>query len=550
MFPVRWLRSYMEHLRQHGAHHLIVSVAVANLVLLTRPLWYSIEDFVTVYSHSAATVVVANSPSEFRRVALVKLDDQRFTNSAYAGTSPLDRCALERDLSMLLNLKADSATRPDDKAIKLLAVDLDLSPTEAAQGAWTADHAERGAKPEKRQQVAAARACQEDLDTLLSLPENANRLILMAPSRSPEPSTQQKIKDWMQRMQDAKVEFGDVQLTVKRGILRTHERKPGSANPPPFGDLVRQRVLQVIHGEGPAPRADGNKAGPSSANSKSSLAPEANIMFHSLASYFRPDVTEPHELTLSSPCFAQPHIRCSFDMVIFGASYSADDAYQTTVGPLNGVDVHAAIAACEAPTATCEITRHVAWHGFEILLGVLLFAPMLHGFWRKYYFCRSGKRQDQDLQRHGAGDSVTGHSEHGSLGIGYRFSRAAALVKPSSAYVWLLIMFVCVSVAYLALLTLFPLFSGSCHLAMVPAAFVIGLALEAAVVQGTQVAAHEAHADYQTSRLPFVSGFGAARPWRDPYQWLALLLYAVLLGLAIVDLFHLRPSELLKLWPF
>ena len=85
---VRWA---WHCIRQHGLAVLVV----ACLVTLSKPLWAPVDDVVAGMAHAVSRGLVHQG--DFAQTAIVKLQRDRFL-TAYAGQSPLDRCALTKEV--------------------------------------------------------------------------------------------------------------------------------------------------------------------------------------------------------------------------------------------------------------------------------------------------------------------------------------------------------------------------------------------------------------------------------------------------------------------
>lgn len=460
-----WWSRYAAHQKKHVVHHALAALAVANVVLLTEPAWTSLSDLVGTYSQAvAAEAAKATQPeSTLASAAIVKIDEARFQrpvkDGGYGGNSPLDRCALARDLAVLLQQPLESLT-----------VDLDLSPA-----------APRADNP--------ASGCQDRLDQLLLDASNAKRLVLMAPAPA-QGVLGEDIKAWTQRMQDACISFGSVELRDTRGQMLHLYRGKGEVEMPPLSDLIRARLA-----------GGGARCASVGADKAAELEAQTLIRYQALTQYHQ---RGGDSLTLSHPCWSDQ--TCSIKHVVLGAGYSNDDTFQTPIGPVHGVDVHAALAACPVQTALESTVWHLVLHLAEVLIGALLFAPVFHTCWKRYYSTAGAK----------VAAPATGAALPGSA-----VARWLRLNEPASAFVWLYAMALFVLLALGLQALLLPLLSGVCKVFALPAAFFLGLAIEAAVVQGREGGTGDSAAHH-------------APPWSwAPYRLLGWPVYLALCVLAL-----------------
>lgn len=510
---------YASHLRQHGLHHLVVAVGVANAVVLTKPVWVSFEDAASTFAHKATAAVVASRSevSAVKHVAIVKIDKERFASpSHYAGTSPLDRCQLAKDLAILLGA--------NNGAIRLVAVDLDLSPIERSEfdkvvlSEVYQSRLDNTGRVETMDRAKVARVCQDRLDTQVR--NNASRLLLMAPFVGNDKEISNVIEKWFGDMQAAGVRFATVELRATRGLVRNQYREgtsPGEPKLPYFGDAVHQTIKQQ-----PAITSTGENA-----------ARETAIPFHALGGYFE----KGRDLAVDDACLLPRLKHCDFNVILFGAGYSADDEYETPHGKLHGIDIHAANAACPVATRAQSVQSHFSTHALEILCGALLLAPVMHFFWSKYYRVRSGRRMAKvswQQRLHSNDQSPQGSRATSRRPINAEF----AAVRPHSAFIWLWLLGLLLAGFWLLISCLAPFLSSLCTVVGIPAAFVAGMMVEGAVVQSVQVAAHDMHADHDSNPLALPVAAEGAMPWFTLYRVLFWGVYMAVFVFAVIKLMH------------
>jgi hypothetical protein len=492
-----WGSRAWHFVRHNVAHHCVAVVVVACLVTLTKPLWAPVDDQVAILGQAVARVALAwtaeGEAEPLSATAVVKLGESRFT-SFYAGVEPLDRCQLTDDLRVVLE-----QVQPP---LRTLAVDFDLAPTVRGEMPpnWDvrdgADPAQvlaggqaddcmklvKGERPAGAQENVVPheveRTCQCQLNGLLL--QHAGRLVLMQPRERTHPLTRQRVQAWTSVMTGAGAQFADVGLESTRGIYRL--RKPSDSDLPLFADVVFSRA-----------------AGAAQTLTTETATP---IPFHTLP-LLRWTGTD---YLLGDP--ELPGALAGARTVLLGSGYTDDDRFITAVGKLDGVDIHAAMSVCKPPTVTGRQVQNLAEFGFKLLVGMLLLGPMLHCFWARYY---------ADVRASPAG--------------------ASAWVT-RGAYLWLVAMALAVFGVFLVLTTVFPLAMGwvlasPCAVPMLSASFVVGLAVEAAVVQGHEVA----HQNMGKGAGAEVGGDATAQPVR---RWVhSAVLWAggaLLLGLTLKKL--------------
>ena len=510
---------YASHLRQHGLHHLVVAAGVANAVLLTKPLWVSLEDVASTFAHRATAAVVASRSevSAVKHVAIVKIDKGRFASpSHYAGTSPLDRCQLAKDLAVLLGA--------NNGAIRLVAVDLDLSPIERSEfdkvllSDVYQSRLDNTGRVETMDRAKVALVCQDRLDTLVR--SNANRLLLMAPLAGNDNEINNVIQKWVVDMQAAGVRFANAELRATRGLVRNQYRT-GAANAgdrlPYFGDAVHQHIQPS--------QAKGSQ--------REEMAEETPIPLHALGGLFE----RGRDLNFNDACLLPRFKPCDFNVILFGAGYSADDEYETPHGKLHGIDIHAANAACPVTTRAQSVQNHFLTHALEILCGMLLLAPVMHFFWSKYYRVRSGRRMAEvrlQPRLHTNAEWL-----YGAPAASARTLRAEfALVQPHTAFVWLLGLGAFLAGFWIVISGLAQLWSSICTVVGIQAAFVVGMLVEGAVVQSVQVAAHEMHADQESKQLALPAAAEGVVAAFTPYRVVFWAAYGALFVCAFIELMH------------
>jgi CHASE2 domain len=482
-------RNYLQHLKHHWRHHLVVTLLVACLVKLSAEFWVGLEDRALQLGQVLALATPPSGLPFLAGVAIVKIDPLRYADpNAYAGKSPLDRCQLTRDLGRLLQVPG----------VKTVAVDFDLSPSERAadaslENAKDLDRNDRLGKPETLEQIQVEQECQKRLDSLLVDPKHVRRLILMLPSASAHAGTETLIANWTERMRTAGVQLGSVDLNLTRGVLRTYrpEPTPGQVT---FSEAIRASLQSAA--------SDGKSV---AATNAAEPIGETSISYAPLRQVFKSKSTQLRELNLDDPCLLPRVEGCGLHTIVFGAGYSRDDEFLTPVGYLNGVDVHVALAACAANTVS-QAKHHKRMElASEVLVCVLLVAPLTSFFWFRYFRTRWSSAP----KRRGAAANASGNSQHSRPARRWTMRRLVhALIpgQPAAAYGWLVYM----GLALLALVSFMPpllaLISSDCAVWTLPSALVLGVMVDAAMVQGVLVAAERGsrfHEHHHRARLPF-----------------------------------------------
>jgi CHASE2 domain len=499
-------------LRRCVRHHVVSAVAVASCVVLTAPLWTPLEDTVYPLAQNISGLMATAAPGDsggLDRLALVKIDAPAFV-SRYQGQSPLDRCQLAADLEPVLarselhtvgiDFDLSPAERGELRSNAALAAAPGEEPVLTSEGVLAVDSCRHWSRPagtvERLFPHEVERTCQCRLNGLLD--KHGAKLVLMKPLPSAHPATQERINNWVKKREAAGARFGDATLTQTRGMLREHVQPDPPE--PTFGDQVRLHLQKHKKNRtGEPARVPANQE---------PYAARTPIAFQALAGLHRGGAP----LALNSPCLTVPGTSCKLDAVVIGSGYSADDRFLTPMAELDGVDVHTAIAACPTPTHAGKYKRALSLFALEIAVGTFVFGPLLHFFWGRFYSELAGTK--------------------------------APLFRAGGSFVWLVSMAVAVVVAFVLMLVFFPLLGAffwpsHCAVRVVAVAFVVGLAIEAAVVQGHEVAMHE------LARLR-LAGHGAGATSNAAPRGVSRHVYAGLLWAAFAVVFLLALQTLAR----
>ena len=512
----RVLADYLSHL----PHHAVVSLCVASFVVLIKPLglFESLDDALLMQSQSVANVAVRQSSPvpQLSSVAIVKIDAERFSDFRhYAGTSPLNRCVLARDLESLLHTPG----------VRLVAVDFDLSPTERGYfvDAETLARRDDTGRQATLNKIGAERDCQERLDALLTHDDHRRRLVLMAPAQELPSSIQPVVEAWLRGMRESGLAFGDVTLRESRGLVKQYHDptacRSGAAQHaevlPAFGDLVRQHVHSQHRASQPLNVGESEPG-----------ACVRDLQYQAVSALFRRGLA----LGVDDLCLGPAAIgnsNCGISTLIFGPGYTRDDEHLTPIGFRHGVDVHAAAAACAAPTRLAARLGPYKAFFFEILVAALVAAPVIHLCWLRYYEVRSGRRRDRFRAYRAAAVALQGPRSRFWAAI----SRAA--VQPAAAYLWLLLLPIFLVVLLALLMFAAAIAAGTCLAPTIPGALLLGLIVEGATVHNARVGAE------------FASTLNGERLVAVHQGWLGLNLFRSLFRLACLAIVVLA---LILLW--
>ena len=341
---------------QFFVHSLFSALFIASLIhawpALVPPVDLLLRAVIgNVVSWTAAPAAPPGNPSgasaPLRDFALIKLDDERFRRT-YHGNSPLDRCALLQDLRGVLA----------STTLQLLAIDLDLSPsTNRAQ----------------RSQAEDAGSCDAQLDQLMI--DNHERVLLILPldrdwlraDRGQAEATEKVAqKAWLDNMITKQVRFARPELDLQFGMLRQHVLQPE----PGLGVAMAQAICKADK----ATSLVDYCRSVARLNAAAVRGETRQISLHVLVNGLPGD----NRLLLDGQTGTVLD-KLKIRYALLGASYSPDDEPLTPIGPLAGVEVHAAIVA--NPN---EAKSHWLDLALDLLLGVG-FAYNVHYFWQHYF---------------------------------------------------------------------------------------------------------------------------------------------------------------------
>ncbi len=501
-----------------GRRSKLCHAFLANLVLaclLYQVPWLAVVPDQAVHVLMSNWVQQAAPPSgDAAPFAVLKIDSDRF-RTAYLGRSPLGRAQLQADLQRLLEL--NTAASPPQPLIQLLAVDLDLSPT-----------SEEMAQPPGSNTVAT---CSSPLDQWVK--RYRQRLLLIEPIASdgqlpglretgnPEPAA---LRQWLQCMEAADVQFASPWLDTSLLMVRDYgvtqgastqvlgialaQRicQPGSLLVPPNPDYCRQ-VRQHLGTPGQVDKVHKAERFMVAAHLRGRLQDWEPPMPAGAGSLEgSPSATSGVDTGAAAPWPYAPVDAARY--VILGAGYSTDDEHKTAVGELNGVDIHAVIAAYPFLQ-----DNHALGLLADIVVG-LAFGLVVSFCWRHYFESTKAAAVVAAVARCDAPYCPAWRRPGG---------------QPELAYLWLVLLVLLWAGLVLLAAWLAAWVYRHTLVWVSPAAMLTGLLLESAVLGSVHQARHllepahgpeptlEAQAVPAAPPVPAAAPVPAAKPWR----WLA-----------------------------
>jgi hypothetical protein len=419
---------------------LLASATVASVVAWTPFFWAPAEivaSGLSVHFEGAIDGMPADTKRLLREVALVKIDDAHY-HAAYDARSPLDRCVMAADLERLFGLPK----------LQLVAIDFDLSPYRVARG--------EDAECQKRIDQTLDTFAKRDASARPSRP----RLILMKPYAVSDDAGVRAtmVNEWQAARTAAGAQFAHVEIQTNFGMPR--RVIPFAGEDPALGLAFRQALLNDAHLETEKDRHAYRQIAIRSTDALFSMGSAV-----SMNDVCRPGIDE-------------TKVCSDIKAAIVGSGYSPDDRYSTFAGPRDGVDLHAALAICPRAGAT-----HLQHFVVDVVLGVFL-GWVFGVCWRGYYNTVSGERLTEATASAGR---PSGRKESG-------FLQWATPQRPEAAYGWLVWMVIlgAVLLVFIGMASL-AIFGGVCSTAIFPAGIVIGMFIEAAIVQGPEAAAEKLH---------------------------------------------------------
>lgn len=466
---------------------------------------------------------VAQPADEAAPFAVVKIDSERF-RTAYQGRSPLDRVQLQADLQRLLDLR--TATSPTQPLVQLLAVDLDLSPT-----------SQEIAQPPGSSTVAT---CSSPLDRWVK--QHRQRLLLIEPIAiegllsgpvdpgNPEPAA---LRQWLQCMTDGGVQFASPWLETDLLMVRNYSVRPGSSTQV-LGIAMAQRICAPNSLPPPDPRYCQRVRKHLGAPEQATQAGEAERFM--VAAHLRGQLQDwepPLPTGVGSAgglAGADTGVAADWPYapaaaaryVILGAGYSTDDEYKTAVGELNGVDIHAVVAAYPF-----RQDNHLLGFSMDMVVG-LLFGGLVSSCWRRYFIsAQTSARVATAAKR---------STPHLSA---WRWRPGR---QPELAYLWLVLLVLLWAGSVLLAAGLAAWFFRHADIWVSPAAMLTGLLLESAVLGSVHQARHLLEPANHCAPAPAAQPLPnapPAQPWRAlawGLHYLPTLIWCGLVAWTVVEL--------------
>lgn len=410
-------------------------------------------------------------------LAVLKIDPWTFRHE-FKGMQPLDRCALKRHLARLLEV------RPD---LQQLGLDLDLSPT---------------------QQPELDRCTGQIVEMLKRQKDKGLQSTLIIPV---DKQDREESAAWRQEVRDAGLAMADPRVVREFGIVRRHWKNDGAC--PALG-----QALALPEAEAPAvasaavcfdPKRDLDELH----TQPDAIEAERFISYHALirGAWVPGPREDQRMLRLGEQIEAVgslPNIR----RVILGADFDTSDEHLTPIGPLAGVEVHAAVAL-----QPDEKAKHGIGLVIDVLFGVLC-GWGVHKVWTRYF---------SQLLGHG-------HQRPTLSGQALAFGWPTLLMA-----VWLLLVLFLLPLGSLLVLLWWAVWIN-------PVPMLVGMTVDAFVLGSVASAIH--HAGHNVEPLP--------DPERSRWKSLAAcllsrlpaLVWWLVLALAAVKLFaHKTPVDLLPI---
>ena len=344
------MQNRISHGLAHWANHFLwPSVVLASLIHAGFKLLEHFEAEAAldmpalVLAHRTSVDLVPNPalPRDARSTIAVAVVDGDMFNTQFKRKTPLDRCALTTLLTGIFQ----------NKHIETVALDVFAQPNDAAVD-----------------------RCQADLDSLLhSHPEKAIAAYseyLPAWPNGTRPNIQYASPDFYKT-------FG---VVLKHEVILN--------NLPSLGGAVASRVCaSTVPTAVAKPAYCVKAAGTTGFFDVDEKSPYSPIAFEQLKTLYNAG----NPIRLDHKCLQDSMVDCGIRHVIVGTSYSADDQHITTIGKLNGVQVHAAIAAQP------RIGRdHLPGFLIDIACGAVLFGPLAYFFWNRFFVSKLDGSQQRD----------------------------------------------------------------------------------------------------------------------------------------------------------
>jgi hypothetical protein len=243
-------------------------------------------------------------PDVMSAQAMVEVIDQKRFLQVYRERTPLNRCLLDADLAVI------ERSHP-----RVIAIDLDLSPVPGADATEKACQARLDTRIAGAPRPAGSVTIDDSQGTAPSLPSDRPRYVLIEPAVRDLPKAARDDgidratnKAWLQQYDRAGVMTASSLLQLSLNTVITSECDCG---------MLAETVYDALHGRGAACRG----------------FPGSRIIDY--RGFMNQVRVEPVERAASD---GLP----SGHTVFFGGAYGVGDLHQTPIGPLFGVEIHAA----------------------------------------------------------------------------------------------------------------------------------------------------------------------------------------------------------------
>ena len=398
-------------------------------------------------------------------LVVLKIDPATFFHAErYGGRSPLDRCKLKGDIDSILRAY---------KGLITLGIDLDLSPVGDGD-----------------QDLCGFQILNMLRDKRQDPLDNEFRAVLIWPIL---PFEQSGARRWFDIVNSRGIRLADPRFEVEFGMVRAYRDSTDQC--PSLGVAVReaQNHKSFCHCKVESLSHD-------PVNPELRQIAFESIAFSPTVRYLVDDAGYHATLDRQIECTKSSKVR----RVLLGAGYTQDDVRLTPVGPLSGVEIHAAIAAKEGP-------REYGWAGFiiDVIVGVS-FGALAHKLWLRYLMQRLGLQQPVSKR-----------------------DRSAVTSMPPRELAWLWLALLVFATASIVIALAF--FSGlASHLLSVwirPIPILLGMACDALVTGSVQSTIHaREHGLISAPDLPQ----RALRWWHQMPVQVPLLIWCFVVGLSLV----------------
>ncbi|MCY1292432.1 hypothetical protein D9M69_427920 [compost metagenome] len=512
----------------HGLlHHLPAALVVASLVTIGHHQFHMLDAidsyaflaignrsaFAASREQSATTAVVSIGPASHEKY--------------YRGRSPLNRCELLNDLQALY-------VGPEGRSPKVMVIDLDLSPSTLLSHIPLD---KRRVSKEQRNLLSGERkeaVCEEALYRLLESRQCVTKTVLMTPFPSEDSGATAITQQWQKRMEDKGIAFGDPTLSIRYGLISKI--------------ACNEKGLAATAFRTLSPNASINNClAKADAGGQLWISPRQYIAL--LPSFDVEEILGRHLwLKVNDKDTKEEnndkkirigHLSYEKQVVFFGASYGEDDLYLTPLGPLYGLDIHA--AAFLSLLEPASDFSHLVAFLLEVAIG-LFFGLVIAFCWHWYYSLRfsssDGKKRSAPLLVVGLGICLCVLVGGVTLLSYYLLGLSDLWLSPIPIALGMLIE---------------SFFTGAVHGAVkeglqlrrelaqeLKLAFAGGPdQLQAAIDQEERKYSHPAHHHQGLSFLGLepLDSFKEKR-WPALLQWLGRLIFFLLLGWALLTLFH------------